>query len=767
MIAAVRTNREHFPLGSVSRTGNRTGYGGNDTYDPRGTGDFGGDPDDIGGDGDVHYDGDAVVVSWTVPAAYEDTVDSATLCYNGNAVAMAETSPGSNVWQGTVPAQSHDTIVRWYIRVVFTPLDADEYTLYEPGDTSAPASSNQYSYVAYTHWSPYPYGLPELWSDCAKGTDRYEFTADENIQPALINLARFTLDYIGERFYHTPKNRQDVPECCLEIPIKWRWSGSAPWPHLVEGGKDTDDYRSPLHNLSDVEGASVLARRSWRGTERNWVSEYDNYVYGEGASWLAPPDQVEIELWSSHDANACSVYWDGADRGLREGDVIERAHIEEIIDAVGYLINYGLWSLVPVTRKVATPNWAIRDGHYCDYAMTEGDTWDCDTESPSVAVTNEFDPYPMSCTQDGALFKNCCDSCDYDAGYGYYVCTPHDAPSDWDDCKNGDLPDAPCQVRSTLTASCMRDGSTCYVEVKYILSCWRNNFSFPTSPYSFLAKWEGEGAWFPPPDDDDPVCLNDCWAHVYGWVAYVCGPEECPGGCDSVHGNDIVKQRISQECPKSSQSTVDTGNSHGNCFGEAWTCGDTMPSEGHEIDFEDVNLVWFKGAGWDLWDNWDDKCDLPCFDSEDYTCSAGSCYTVDSFPEIPGFPGHYDPDGDLFCDWCCETGHDSSEFVCPNSDGWGDWIEKWTEGVCVFDYEVCLDDYVWAAIDLRVDGKAPYYTHDDYGTQTGSDDRYPRLRDYDQSPDSDYEPLYTDCPCDTWTSEWGSGGEWSGSGACI
>ena len=270
------------------------------------------------------------------------------------------------------------------------------------------AEDQQYTYKTFSHWNPYPHGLPELWSYCRmcqEGTDGYTFAGDETIQPELINLARFVLSYIGSRYNHSPKNRAQVPRCCFDMPIRFRWSGSAPWPLYVGGGKDATAHIHPLHNLDDgADLGSALARMSWRGAGKLWPS---NPEYGPGESWLPIPEQLGIERFAFKDRYSCKVYWSGRDRGLRVGDVIEAAHLEEIIAAIDYLIDEGLWRKQPIKSRVATPTWEIggyRCGHY------------------HLVETGYPDRDPV------VLGEACCYQIIGD------VCVPFTVPTDWADC---------------------------------------------------------------------------------------------------------------------------------------------------------------------------------------------------------------------------------------------------------------------------------------------------------------------------------------------
>ena len=60
--------------------------------------------------------------------------------------------------------------------------------------------------------------------------------------------------------------------------------------------------------------------------------------------------------------------------GLRPGDVIEAVHIKEIIDAVDYLIDYGVWTTIPICTRKRTPGQFM--GKDCGYHYA-ADYHDC------------------------------------------------------------------------------------------------------------------------------------------------------------------------------------------------------------------------------------------------------------------------------------------------------------------------------------------------------------------------------------------------------
>ncbi len=762
--------RAYFPVGSVARTGTQSGYAGNETHDPKGTGDFGGDPANIGHDGPIHFDGDPVVVSWAPPAGAEwvPAIDSVKLRYRvlpASSFEEVSMTDSGGVWSGTIPAQDHGSEVEWYIELEIHPPVDPWYTVYEPGGLQTPPTSGTYyRYVAFTHWSPYPYGLPELWSRCAKGTDRYEFAPDETIQPGLINLARFILDTIGRRFNHNPKSRPEPPECCFDMRIKWRWSGSAPWPHLVGGGKDAD-FHSPLHNLDDPQASNSLARRSWRGADHWYANSFEqNYGYGLGASWLSIPERLTLERWDAVDPDACAVYFKGEERGMREGDVIEAAHIEEIIQAVDYLVKQGLWELRPIKRRMITPDWAIYDGHPCgqyhNYGGAGPDNW--------------------------RDYRACCQGGNADPNTG--PCDdPYDPPIDWDDCWNNG-PWGVCTIGIWYNTNCRWDedqfrqikstGAATFVSVEcsggFMGFGWTprceegclGNFSVPslsggavTACGCVSCKQE---TWveniFP---DIEISCQKLAEGLDCGWAAYVCGPQRCPNGCDASHGNGWWKTRYDHDCPFPDFRM--TGNSHGNCFGEIYSCAENVDTGLHDdMDFETVTRVWFHGAGQPFLQHAENRCGYTCPTISN--CGAFSyqdaCFADSDFPEIPGLSGHRDPSGEYFCGWDCFA----------SGEGCDDCGHEY--GGCHCAVDECNADSIWAALDLKIDNLTPYANHPDHPYPTppgggGEWDLFPNLAAYDPNPDPGFEPLWTDCPCETWTSEWGPFGQWSGDGSCV
>ncbi len=725
-------DRTYFPVASVDRdSGDQTDLDGRDLFDPLGTGDFGGDPASIGTDGDVHIDGVAVEVRYT-PAAH--TPDSVTLHWSTAGDSGSETMlEDGGVWAAEIPAQVHDTLVRWYLEAVFPPDDPEDpdVTRYEPGGATAPTTDQKYTYKAFSHWNPYTRGIPELWAKCKKGTDGYLFDASENIQPELINLYRFILDWIGWQYSHNPKNRSSLPGCCRFIPIVFRWSGSAEWPLLVEGGKSGV---TPLHNLDETTPAgSMAARFSWRGAE--YTGEHDNLNYGDTESWRSiPAELTALADWEDGGQTGCKLQRFGHTRGLRAGDVIEPAHLLEIIAATRYLVEHGLWTLRPIKRHMATPNWELENGYDCG-------NWRVWGEDPYDSWDDSYYDSRLACCEDIEIG-------DPGDEYGLSsVCIPFAAPESWEDCWAGE--GGACSIARERGAP--PDSNNCYSGEEFV-GLTENNWEGTTCRGGLGSEAATDGADCGVLDVQGGAYLR-CAARDYwpdsavhardgrlvqcGWAAYFCGPAQCGqtvdpytgevtvSGADQYHGNNWVIPRNLEGCPL---TLVDTGRSHGNCYGEAWSCArrvvDGVPSNG-VVDFEAVSgPFYFPGgaAGWDI-----SLCNLDC-ESE-----LSGCQRSTEVPAPPGMPGKWSWDETPVP--ICE---DTCELYEPDPDALS------TEFECAFSLagvNGCMTDHVWVALDLNVDGTRAY-------GWDAEGENMPTLRDYDADPGAEYVAagLYTDCP---------------------
>lgn len=715
-------DRTRFPSGSVTRTD------GFEVHDPRGHGFFGGDPAQIGADGPDEIAGEAVTVSWTPPPAIATAVSAVELHTSlaaPNDVLTMVLAAGT--WSATIPAQEHGTTVQWHLEAT---IDGVVYR--EP-------LSGSYSYVAFTHYNPYAAGFPEMLDVCRKGTDRYQFEESECIQPALINMFRYALDYLGNRFVHSPKPftfreqeyRTDAGanalRCCAPTYIKWRWSGSAKWPLFVAGGKyataaEPDLAIHPIHNLeADIDpadpdyAAAMRARSSWRGYPRPYgdTGGWDSWSYPapeHDASWLSPMEHVGISeaksalrWWAARDpmpGAACRIWWDSSGRGLQAGDVITRVHIEELIWAVDYLLANGLWVQVDIKRRPKTPGGTFIDGLPCGWTHYTNSYLGTDT-------TEEM-------TQD---FGQCCWFI-----YGSPPCVSWPEPADWEDCWSA--------VEKVSAA----DGLThawghgaCPIQEEYIKGYRQAGIGGPFvltqqwnvfcgSNYgqivgeSYCGGTSGGKNW----DASEPTYpwLNSCSSRVRGWEAWVCGPEQCPGGVDADHGNSAGwKLRNDHVCPVSSPLYVPAYR-YGNCFDFTFSCAEVVDAGDENLGFQTVRAVRWRGAC-NSWLGW---CD-------DVASTGTECVQGEDVPAVAGLPSHYDWDGDPTCETGCRSGVD--------------WFT--TNWVCDLDVPECDHDKQWARIDLNLGGAG-------YASAAGM----PVLKAYATSPQAGVDPVEAvKCPCET------------------
>jgi hypothetical protein len=372
----------YFPLGSVERYCGAPGGTGHQVHDPASTfKPFTPWPDS-----------EDVVIRYVPPGAVT-SIEWLAVITSHDLYPMSEVEPG--VWEATIPARTQAEHVWWFLlgnfngqpQLRYDPfigVDAqgDELEPVRRGAISDPEHigssveqrhvDDAYYFVFYSHYNPYASGLPELLDENAPGTpgnwlrrgsDSYEFGSSENIQPGLINLARFVLDHIGARVQHHPSGRGDPELCCQSLPIVWRWSG-ANTPDLYRGGgKGGTAGSSPLHNHpAHGDAGSSDARKSWRGIEMAWQNAADvpgffpdNWYYGDTESWLTWEDRLTLDpdpLNPPFEA----IIRDYGGRGLRAGDAIDPVFLLEIIDAVDYLISNGLVVQVPIHTAPRTPS---------------------------------------------------------------------------------------------------------------------------------------------------------------------------------------------------------------------------------------------------------------------------------------------------------------------------------------------------------------------------------------------------------------------------
>jgi len=741
----------YFPAGSVTRdfatgTFDPEGYGWFGATQP-GRNDAGSNPWLATANGYTQKAGQAVKFYWTKPDGV-DTPTSVTLYYQlkapggawGSWQNMAMTLT-SGKYEAQLDAQPHGTECRWYIRYY---LDGDpDVTRYDPGGGAAPADDEAYYFQWFTHFNPYANGLPELLTDYGgvdvrHGTDHYEFDGSEAIQPELINLARWVLSWLGgdcctgeyetcaetdercDYVHHNPRLRGTSHGiCCIPMPIRFRWSGSNSHPHYVTGGKAGTHGARPLHNR-DEDAGSAAARKTWRGINMLYAGDgttFDNPFYGGGYSWGTAPGTFILMYEPEHETLA-TVFAKYPRWGLRAGDVIEAVHLQEIVDAVAYLVDYGVWTTTPICTHKRTPP----TGKYLGETCGKTHSYEYNSTSGTAEVVTED------------WCNKCCDGCggykewwywngelDYyyeDPEGGPFYCTAFAQPS-WEDCWS-ECPSERCWLEASKTSACAwyeTDGHTtkdktratdCDAAQGYCGYATRSRICYPFD--------------YGPPEADE-FYSQGTTAQAKGWSAYVCTPPACTaGGFDDDHGSAWDKRRVDHTW-NSGLSPVNTGPPGGNCYGDIHLCGDDENGLPVAADFAQVIPVQFDGLA-QGWFDWAAECS-----------AASSCWDGwdDPAPDVPGLGLHED-DGDPLCTFTWHgTGPTPFKFDSQACD-------------CTQTFPVCSGTAAWVAVDLNLDGTGtPYRAHGEGYTGRG----VPRLRNYDLTKDP--ETVQHSCPCETWT----------------
>ncbi len=788
----------YFPLGSVSRDF------ASDPFDPEGSGWFGAtQPGRQDGVGYVQKTGQVVTFTYTKPGGVP-TPTNVRLYYQTKVpgggwsswsyVAM---SGGPTTYTATRGPYPHGTELRWYVRYFWddpNPQNPD-ITKYDPGGDNPPADADAYYLQWFTHFNPYVHGLPEMLENYGgvnvrHGTDFYQFDGSETIQPALINMCRWILSWLGgdcctgeydtcaetddrcDVFHHNPRFRGgDDGLCCVPMPIKFRWSGSNVHPHYMTGGKglvggSTSDPR-PLHNHPNHKPGqgetwgSAAARKTWRGINLLYADDlhFNNPFYGGGYSWGTAPGTFVLmyePLWDP----LAKVYAKYPAWGLRPGDVIEAVHIREIIDAVDYLIDYGVWTTVPICTRKRTPGQFM--GKDCGYHYA-ADYHDC--------YGTAHVEYRKGC-------EKCCanaDACwpyDHVLGYWYHqwgpgyddewteypdTCQPWPAPT-WQECTQN-CQSAKCHMMSRKHGYSQYSpggGYPCPCERGY----WEDTvcdgydpsgiFSLEASPgcgYHRNEKGCRSWDWQQQRCVDDPHAGYNCLRRVEGYSYYACTPDTCNHGWDANHGGQFKKNRRDHVWHPGlySKATGPPGNEFsGNCLGDMFGCGEIYPlGPDSGLWFHEVTGIYWRG----LVPSWYSGCDgMPGCSPE---CAFGDTLALP--PAVPGYGYHgaygplcaqyVDSQSGCFSAWagtaCC-TGH-----ICQCSLG---------------DFPVCKGEAAWVAVDLNLDGTGRPYRH--FPGRNGGLPPYegrgvPRLRDYDLTKNP--ATWMHDCPCETWT----------GAGTCV
>ncbi len=798
-------DRTVFPLGSVTRDF------ASEPFDPEGYGWFGAtQPGRQDGVGYEYRNGQPVTFRWTRPAgvAAPTTIQlwwkrrlPGSAWSGWDAMTM---TPAGDTYSATWEAQPHGTEFRWYIKYFYNDPDPGDpdITKYDPGDDAAPTDEQAYYLQWFTHFNPYIYGLPEMLEaygggiNVRHGTDFYQFDGGETIQPELIDMCRWILSWFGgdccggefdtcaetddrsDVFHHNPRFRGgDEGLCCIPMPIRFRWSGSNVHPHYMTGGKGlvggaTPDPR-PLHNhpnhkppVGDAWG-SAAARKTWRGINMLYADDthFDNPFYGGGYSWGTAPGTFVLMYKPNYDELA-KVYAKYPSWGLRPGDVIEAVHIKEIVDAVDYLIDYGVWSTINICTRKRTPGQFM--GKDCGYHFAEN--------------------YTQCFGTSGAEWRIACEKCCANAdacwpynhvlGYWYHewgpgyensyteypdTCESWPTPS-WQECTQN-CGSAKCHMmarKSGYSQYSPESNPGCPCERQY----WEDTVCDGYDPFG---QFGGEGAygcgyhrseqgcrswdWELERCVDDPHAGYNCVRRVEGLSYFACTPGKCNRGWDATHGGQFKKNRLDHEYCHGldcsglwSKATGPPGNeASGNCLGDMFGCGDTFPGGPDQgLWFQEVTGIYWRG----LVPSWYSGCDgMPGCSSD---CSFGDTLALP--PAIPGY-GHHAADGTPLC----------AQYIDAVSGCFSAWVGYacCTGHICqcsLGDFPVCKGEAAWVAVDLNLDGSGrPYraFNGRDGGLLPYEGRGVPRLRDYDLTKNP--ATWMHDCPCETWT----------GAGTCV
>lgn len=777
-------DREYFPVGSVSRTVNAA------PFDPKGSGWFGAtQPGRQDGVGYVNEAGQSVTFSWTKPVGVP-TPTTLEFFWSKRppggfwsgwvATAM---NPVGDVYSVTRAAEPHGTEFRWYIKYFYNDPDEGDpdLTRYDPGGDAPPDPEGAYYLQWFTHYNPYLHGLPEMLTNhggvnIRHGTDYYEFDGSETVQFQLINLVRWVLSWIGgdcctqdyehcaetdsrsDAAHHNPRFRGDGVICCIPMPIRWRWSGSNQHPHYMRGGKTGALDSRPLHSRDENPsgfGNPQAARKTWRGINMLYSDgqHFGNLAYGGGYSWGTAPGTFILDYREGD--SQCEVHAKYPSWGLRPGDVVDAIHIQEIIDAVNYLIDYGIWSQAPVCTRKRTPGSFL--GIECGYhrffstgnlgagtttLLTEwlkGCEKCCANAGACPGNSWALGGYENSvCDYNGPLYPCTGDATNY-TDHGAINCTTWPTPT-WVECTS-DCQDAKCNLYAETSGHGKEipGGSyCCTTEVGY--AAWCDGGPVGNTGCGSEYERSCQGLLM-------PGTASNCARTAHGLSYFACTPAKCNAGWDADHGGVWKKDRFDHEWMHDNietglfvKATGPPGNEFsGNCLGDIYGCGDIFPGDsGTGLWFQGVHGVYWEG----LVADWFERCDLPdCGDA-----GAGCPGASNLPPAIPGLGWHDESGGPLcfkfttpeplgaFCDagidGCC--GHDCS---------------------CAADYDVCMGRAVWVALDLNLDGSGKPYRK--FTGRDGDMPEYqgmpgvPRLRDYDLTKNP--ATWMHDCPCETWT----------------
>jgi len=360
---------------------------------------------------------DNILITYAAPAAIRDRVSTVSLIYKvngGTASTLAmTTADDGETYTATIPNQADGSFITYHLKIVTsdtTPLAiyeppgtdwatepthlaesvvvTDELPIEDPPEMHHRAEGCFYYLKVMTHAGVYAGGLPEfLWEththpEIRRCTGTWRFETLQNVTAGLVNVARFALDSFGRSvFQHDPQARGPAPSCCIDMPIRFRWSGSARYPLFQDGGKSIGegDPSGPTtnHPLA-VDRGHETARAYWRGCPAVF-NDIDNMafsralLYGNDESWLSWPHYVKATCSYVYGVGFSDPDWHrtfdecGMYRGLHAEDRISIDHVREIINAVNYLCETnGLWWTRELETCRRTPTNTVPIDEYVD-----------------------------------------------------------------------------------------------------------------------------------------------------------------------------------------------------------------------------------------------------------------------------------------------------------------------------------------------------------------------------------------------------------------
>lgn len=696
-------------------------------------------------------------------------------------------SNSGNVYTYTFDRQAHGHQIMWYLHFYKQITPQNRINRFAPGDEIWPEPSEEHLFIIswFTHYNPYRNGLPELLSsypcgpsgeeiDIRHGTDHYTFDGAETIQPELINLVRFTVSWLGgktcamydgctetktpsNRYSHNPRLlRQDpLSLCCMFAPIHFYWSGSNAYPLYRRGGKggpagDTVGTR-PLVNFADhplgsLDYGSEDSRLSWRGTWQLYEHIYGandqllitNEDFGDGVSWGTPPGETVL-FYTSEVDNSSAVRTDYSTIGLQAGDVIDAVHIQELIDAINYLVDYGIWETTEMCTKRRTPSGRSFRGYTCGEYGREKERTVKREEVPGcnagIYENEDFykcycglccanaDAYGEICLRSGAEggfdALGCCwngeiwvdglydppPPCPFEPGSSHCLSTT--SPT-WEDCVD-ECPNTKCRMFLEKNGNYTTNSNSelCIAtQGGWSRAVWCDAYQG-----DYNGQYNKDGGYHGntyTEYDSDGKRDRTCARSIEGSSFYLCTPRQChPQGWDAslgianqTHGNNADKHRWEFDEWNQSFNQVSGVWRSGNCWGDLFLCGDLYPLGGQDLWFEQVIGVEFNG----IVPHWHAGCD------DLYSESGADWGSPYDWPEpvIPGIGNEiYDLNGEYQFSVCENFNKEAVDPYAGPFESWWHWCE--IRLLDILEMYACKDDKFWVAVDLNLDNTGRPY----------------------------------------------------------